>query len=692
MVRYWKLIWLLLFAFSAQAQSLDFLVPRSVDETLDADYALYVEAVEDAGIDLSDEIKFGENAFVIQAKADGHWTRMKTGYFFFAGGKAATKINLKNPATYLLTEGGTVAFDEGAGIRSDGTASYYNQPFKSDEYSGIQTDLTMIQYIVEDNATARTALSHGMRSNLANTRSFAMYPYYSAGLGYKTHGSASFEATTTSNHKGLYTITYDGTNVVWYKDGVKDSDAATPDVPNLSINRLILSTNGGATTGAVTPVSFYTHAVTADFLFDRFTDADELAFRTNFTTNIVPLLNQNRIENAVHCWFTENRAVYHAGTNKTWFSQVHGPSNANYYQYIFELDNSTGVITKFQLGTLSEKDDHNESSILIRASDSRLFTCYTEHALPGSPIRYRVSTNPLDASAWGSQLTKDPDGAGNHTYTYPSCWQVTNGDIYIFYRDTDLVEARWAYIKSTDNGVTFGSPTSFWEKTYLNIAQDPNNANILHFAGSFHPNELYDPNSVSHCYFNAGTGTWHKSDGTNVSANLPLDDPNLTTIFPNVMPQQGWIEDIMVDGSGYPRVLMTYYPDVVTTTVLKDLYYSEWTGTAWTTPYKIHQAVNKNMGEVTLVNTYSSNSTFDRGNINRIFCGKQVGSGNTEIFKLTRVSSTSFTSEQLTFNSGHDQWRPFTVAAPVNNVFWTNKIFYNTYISNFKQDLRYATH
>lgn len=465
-----------------------------------------------------------------------------------------------------------------------------------------------------------------------------------------------------------------------------------PVAPNLSINRFILSFNSAGTANGTTPATFYTKAIAADFLFNRFNDTDESNFRTGFNTYILPTIGTKRIQNAFHCWFSEGRAIYHAGSNKTWIGQVHGPSNANYYQYIFELNNTTGVITKFQLGTRSEKDDHNEPSILIRASDSKLFACYTEHALAGSPIRYRISTNALDASAWGSELTKDPDGAGNHTFTYATCYQVTNGDIYIFYRDTDLVAARWSYIKSTDNGVTFGSQNYFFDKPYLNSFQDPNNANLIHFAGSMHPNEFTTPNTVGHFYFNAGAGTWHKSDGTNVTANLPLTDPNVTAIFTNTHPDQGWIEDIMVDGSGYPRVLMTYYPDVVATPILKFLYYSEWNGSAWSTPYEVHQSVNKNMGVQTLVNTYPPLATFDRGDINRIFCGKQVGTGNTEIFMLTRLSASSFTSEQKTSNSGHDQWRPFTVASPVNNVFWTDKVYYDTYLTTLREDLRYATY
>lgn len=682
----------LFLALQLQAQSLDFLAPRSVDDVLDADYSAYVDAVELAGAELSDEIKLAQNAFVIELKNDGQWNRMKWGYFFFAGNLAACKVNLKNPATYALT--GTPVFDAGMGVRSNRYSSYLNQPFKSDEYVGLHTDLTVVQYIAEDNTEALAAFSHGMQT-VGSTRAFGMQPYNTTLLGYKYHGTASIDATTTSNHRGLYVITYDGTNAVWYKDGVKDSDAATPDVATKSINRFILSVNTGATNGAATPTTYYDKAIALDFGFDRFNDADETAFRSNFTTNILPLIGQKRVENSAHCWFARNRAVYHSGSNKTFFSQVHGPSNANYSQYIFQLDNTTGIVTKFRLGSQTEKDDHNEPSIIIRASDSRLIAAYTEHQ--GATLRWRVSTNPLDISAWGAEQTFDPNAS--NIFTYESIFQVTNGDIYIFFRDAAISggsTSRWSYVKSTNGGTSFSGYTTYSDFTYSNATQDPTNANIIHFIVSEHPGDGDSPNQIATFYFNAGTGTFHTTGGTNITANIPISAAHATIIQQNSLPIQCWIEDIIVDATGKPRVLFNLIPDEPTS-LTKDEYYSEWNGSAWTTPYLLHRSATHYM-ETDLPSApdydskwYAPLGAFDRGNPDRIFSSKEV-SGVCEIHILTRLSASNFTSTQKTFNSGHDQWRPFTVAAPVNNVFWTDKIYYDDWLNLFKEDLRYATY
>ncbi len=385
-----------------------------------------------------------------------------------------------------------------------------------------------------------------------------------------------------------------------------------------------------------------------------------------------------------YCWFTSPRAIYNATANKTWGGIVHS-EYPGHSQYIFTVDNVTELASAVRVGTVYEHDDHNEPSILVRASDNRLFTAYSEHSDPnGTLIRFRISTNALDASAWNAEGTIAPSGAS--TYSYCNVFQVTNGDIYIFFRETGVGDTWWNFIKSTDGGATFGDDTRIIHKPYVRCWQNPADKDIIHFAASFHPNQLTTTNIVTHCYFDAGDGTWHKSDGTDVTANIPLVDANLTTIFSNTDPEQGWIEDLFLDASGYPRVLMTYYPNIDTTPILKKLYYSEWTGTAWSTPHEIHESMNKNIGLVTLVNTYPSLASFDRANPNRIFASKEI-SGICEIFEITRVAANNFTSIQITNGSTYDQWRPFTVASPNRNVFWLNKIRYYSYLNDYNEQL-----
>jgi hypothetical protein len=75
-------------------------------------------------------------------------------------------------------------------------------------------------------------------------------------------------------------------------------------------------------------------------------------------------------------------------------------------------------------------------------------------------------------------------------------------------------------------------------------------------------------------------------------------------------------------------------------------------------------------------------AAFDRGNPDRIFASKDVSDGGKmEIYEVTRVSASSFTTVRKTW-SRVDQWRPVTTNAPDYNVFWLNKNKYDAYYSS----------
>lgn len=392
------------------------------------------------------------------------------------------------------------------------------------------------------------------------------------------------------------------------------------------------------------------------------------------------------VQDTGYCWFTRNKAVYVESINKTFVGQVHSSSVDGHTQHIITINNANRAITKTRVGDVYFKDDHNEPSILVRSSDSKLFTAYCGHDADFL-IRYRVSINALDASSWGNESTFD-SGAN---VTYPSCFEAANGDIYIFYRQ----HPNWCYIKSTDGGVTFGGKTTIYSGIsgvggYLIFAQSPANKNIIHaLASGGHP-ALQSNVSSFGFYFDCSTNKLYKLDETETTANIPLDAASdMTAIMSNTDPNVGWIEDITVDSNGYPRYLLTYYPNGKNTNYLtKDLYYAEWNGSAVTTPAKIHTAAAKSMG-AELEPAYMPNSCFHAGNPNIIIASKEV-SEICEIHKITRISPTIFVTEQITSGNAYDQWRPFVTQATENNAYWLNKKAY-PYFTTFVQSLRIGT-
>lgn len=239
---------------------------------LNVTYKAYFDSLPTS---ISASVKAAQNAFCNSLNSAGLLSRMKTGYFMHAGGIDNAKINLKNPATYTLTSpAGDPTFSEGNGCKSGGT-TYFSQPFKMNEYAGIQTDVTVCQYVSESNTADTTnTWTHGILD--INTGAFWGLRPFAFGLLSSYNFGATAILPANANHKGLYIQTQDASNQYVYKDGTKSSLATVPTAPTVSSNRSILARDAGN--------GPYLHYLAVDFIFDRFSDADELAFRTAFNT------------------------------------------------------------------------------------------------------------------------------------------------------------------------------------------------------------------------------------------------------------------------------------------------------------------------------------------------------------------------------------------------------------------------
>lgn len=261
---------------------------QSSGSSFDSDYQAWLtQVISDGGTSPSAQIQTAQNNLVLSLKSASLWNRMKTGYFLHCGDTTTGRRNIKNPSTFRTTLSGTLTFSEGNGTKSDGS-SYINQNYAANQYAGIESDLTACQYISESSTAFAAESSHGMRfSTTATARIFRLLPKYTALVGatdqYTPSGSSPTDFSST-NHRGLYLHTYDGTSPIIYKNGVKTTGVAmTPLAPNISSPRLICARNINSA-GGVTAAEFYSKYIAYDFLFDRFSDADESALRTILTT------------------------------------------------------------------------------------------------------------------------------------------------------------------------------------------------------------------------------------------------------------------------------------------------------------------------------------------------------------------------------------------------------------------------
>lgn len=345
-------------------------------------------------------------------------------------------------------------------------------------------------------------------------------------------------------------------------------------------------------------------------------------------------------------------------------------------QAITEYDEISDSFTTTQVGTVIEKDDHNQSQILIRQSDNRLLAFYTEHN--GLALRYRISLNPLDSSNWGNEITLNPVQA----YSYITPYQASNGNIFVFFRTAmGGGKYNWHYIKSTDGGVTFSSEILIFDdgnvQAYLISCQD---GNKVHFtASNGHPQSNSPLNiNIYHLYFDLINETIHNSIG--VSQTIPATTADMTLVVETLSNDTSWILDVIVK-NGNPRIIYAFYPSGINTLWYeKELWYVEFDGVNWINNTKISSTMSGYIEDDVSIQErcYDGASRFDSQNSDIIWMPKQVN-GILEIHKVDISNINDIIIEQITFNSLVDNWRPISVSSNKYNLLWLKKNNYNFY-------------
>lgn len=222
-------------------------------------------------------LKIGKNKF-LRDLGSGLRGRMKYGCFIRGADVRNATLNVPSPTTFESTIVGTLTFDTGFGAKSNGS-SYINVPYKSNQYAGIQSDITAALYISEDSTVNVSGSAYGFMTGAGNYFTLdpknggncAAYHYYASG-----HNIAN------GNHKNLYIHTYDGSNNVVYIGGTKNQTAKTVNAPTNSINLYLFAYHETSPSDA--PLGFYTRYMEYFFLFDRFNDSDAATFKSAHDT------------------------------------------------------------------------------------------------------------------------------------------------------------------------------------------------------------------------------------------------------------------------------------------------------------------------------------------------------------------------------------------------------------------------
>lgn len=374
------------------------------------------------------------------------------------------------------------------------------------------------------------------------------------------------------------------------------------------------------------------------------------------------------VPDGIWTWFSEPRAIFRNGATYVGVVQSSG------FICVGKFVHSTGTYSEFTLSSWFEVDDHDNAAVHF-LPDGRILALYSRHN-DTNGIYYRISTNPEDISAWGTEqvlTVTTPNSYVNPHYLSAS------GKTYVHYRSglpgvgNDLPTRVRAF-----NGTTWDA-----ERAWItNTSQRPyvksiNNGvdRIDFFFTNSHPNE--GASSVYHCYMrlDAGVEKFYKSDGVEITT-VPVRPENATLIYDGSS-VDSWVWDITYGADGHPRVLFARFP--VTTD--HRYMFSRWTGTAWTTPVEI------TAGGTYLYSAevnYSGGICFDSQRPNVVYLSKQVGA--TTVWEveewITADNGATWTRHRnLTPASTEKNCRPYS---PRNHdgqcavVWWRGE--YNTYV------------
>ncbi len=373
-------------------------------------------------------------------------------------------------------------------------------------------------------------------------------------------------------------------------------------------------------------------------------------------------------DNGAWCWFEDERAIIHNGKLIIGsVADVSGTDGAtrNGNIELATYDFATGEVDRFVLHGNLQADDHDSPAFLVRP-DGRYLTMYSRHG-SDSLVRYRISTNPNDATEWQGEQTLDV-GAGT---TYSNIFRLSvenggNGRIYNFHRALN-----WdpTVMVSDDNGETWSLGgkllTRDGARPYVRYAS--NNTDVIHFITTDgHPRDIN--NSIYHGYVK--NGKVYNSAGVEIDDNVydgnGHDPADYTQVFPGDADNVAWTTDIHLDEHDYPYIAFSVQKDQNDQD--HRYYYGRWDGAGW----HVYEMAYAGSCLYDPENDYTGLVALTPGDPNTVYISADVnpvtgsplistadGKRHYEIFKgVTTDGGAGWTWSPITENSTVDNIRP----------------------------------
>ncbi|MEK6479366.1 BNR-4 repeat-containing protein [Catalinimonas sp. 4WD22] len=394
-------------------------------------------------------------------------------------------------------------------------------------------------------------------------------------------------------------------------------------------------------------------------------------------------------DNAGWCWFQDDRAIIDG--DQLLFTSVTSEGANTVTSYNMKTGEKLTVVINDQT---FEADDHNVGALLKRP-DGRYLTVYAGHGVE-TKMRYRISTNPGDISAWGEEKTADTGGRT----TYSNVFRLLeSGKTYNFHRGAGNNPN---YMVSEDDGETWsygGQLFSFPGRPYLRYTT--NHKDRIHFITTEEHPRHYN-NSIYHGYIE-GEEVFG-SDGQKVGAlgkrkNSSLKPYDFTCIYDGdstTRKNVAWTSDIELDKSGYPYVGFSVTKDPIKLGETQDTeeggfdhryHYARWDGQQWHEYEIAYAGARLYAGE----NEYTGLISLHPNDPNVVYISTNVhpetgnplrdnGPQHYEIFRgTTKDQGATWQWTAITENSDEDNIRPMVVCSDKREVLLWLKGRYTTY-------------
>jgi hypothetical protein len=380
-------------------------------------------------------------------------------------------------------------------------------------------------------------------------------------------------------------------------------------------------------------------------------------------------------DNGAWSWFEDERAIVDVAAGKIIVSSVSDSSGTGGAARdgdveVASLNIASGAVARFTLSDNFQADDHNSAGLFTRP-DGRYLAMYSRHG-SDSLTRYRISTNPGDASSWSAEQTFD-NGIGT-TYSNLHRMSAESGRLYNFTRTVGFDPN---VLTSTNNGQTwtYGGRLLDWpvptgdpkftgsdgSRPYVKYAS--NGVDEIHFITSEDHPRAYD-NSIYHGVVR--NGKVYDSFGNEVDGNLfdgAAAAPNeCTAVFDtDTSPlAHAWTTDLQLDAAGRPYALFTARAGLTTTSDHR-LLYGRFDGAQW----NVHEVAKMGGFLYSPENDYTGLGALDPSNPDRLFISTKIDPRDDaslpryEIFEgVTGDGGANWDWSPITANSTMDNLRP----------------------------------